>query len=74
MKFYRVQLFCDQYTSRGFRYFTTKKDALACKREHETEYDGNTIEDRIEIEPTKRGILKALNRFGGHPDRGSVDG
>ena len=74
MKFYQVHLYDSKDSSNGFRYYTTKNEALECKREWEEDV-GESIPDveftgilRVfDIEPNKRGILDALEELASHP-------
>lgn len=72
MTFYRVDFESEQLGQRGFVWFTSKAKAEAAGRE----WVGNDKEDgsfrirEIEIEPTKKGILDALNRYAEHPNNG----
>ena len=60
-------------TSAGYEFFSNRRDAEKAR----TEWRGLGAElehaadiERIDIEPTKAGILAALNRFGAHADNG----
>ena len=72
MKFYRVSR-SSYGSSYGFEYHATKKEALARKREWESDIgidDALAKIEVIDIEPTKRGILDALRKLASHPDNG----
>jgi hypothetical protein len=73
MKFYQVHILHDAGTSVMFKYYTRKNDAQkavdAWNEDHNGDSHDATI-DMIEIEPTKLGILRALNRYASHADNG----
>jgi hypothetical protein len=74
MRFYRVHYTYDAGVSGGFTYFTSKREAEKHKRELNKAAlvengDGGEIEV-IEIEPTRGGILRALNLYAAHADNG----
>ncbi|RPI40406.1 MAG: hypothetical protein EHM67_09435 [Hyphomicrobiaceae bacterium] len=75
MKFYRLHLSETGEGSHGYRFFTTKRDALAVARDwkrNESDEAGcyDTEIDVIRIAPTKASILAALNRYAKHNDNG----
>lgn len=51
----------------GYRYFGGKREALVEAREHD---HLETKTDSFDIPRTKKGIISALNQYGGHPDNG----
>jgi hypothetical protein len=56
----------------GYDYVSSKAHAARLKRraiQHDADY---LVEDvsTVDIEISKRGILKALNHYGGHPNNG----
>ena len=71
MKFYQVHTSYDHGVCAGFEYFTSRETA---NREMREFLRNNPTEEAeivaIEIEPTKHGILNALNRYASHPDNG----
>ena len=73
MKFYRVHVLCEAGTSAGYEFFTSKAKAEAAMREWTApparEDDVAELEE-IEIEPTKSGILRALNTYANHENNG----
>lgn len=76
MKFYQLHKIHEAGTSAGFEYFTNKKEAqravidwLGDTEESVCDAEGSVILE-IEIEPTKQGVLSALNRWAKHPDNG----
>ena len=73
MKFYRVHTYADAGQSTGYEFFTSKAEAKKAVREW-TEgiaLETDTAEiDVVEIEPTKAGILRALNLYAVHADNG----
>jgi hypothetical protein len=75
MKFYRLHLSETGDGSHGYRFFTTKSEALKEAREWKrNESDEAGCYDAeisvIDIAPTKTGILAALNRYAKHNDNG----
>lgn len=55
---------------RGYFYASSKRDIARIKREN-TNVDNQVDDIRVyNVEISKRGILAALNRHGGHPDNG----
>lgn len=80
MKFYRVSYSTEGGNSGGFSWHTNRRAALAAARadydQDPDEYDhhsptrGSDRIEVIEIAPTRRGILRALNALAGHPDNG----
>lgn len=81
MKFFRVHLCDTDEGSAGYRYETNepaarrivaefKRDLKARVRMSERPAESSCDIDTIEIEPNKAGILKALNRYAGHPNNG----
>lgn len=73
MRFYRNHYHTDEDGSFGFSWHTSKTDA---KREYsERTEQGNdgqfaSVAEPIDIEPTKAGILAALNEYASHPNNG----
>lgn len=67
MKLYRVEYRNeDDDTHEGYSYHPSKKDAqIACKCSY-----GHTIITQIEVATDKKGIIRALNQYTGHPDNG----
>lgn len=79
MKFYRASYSTGGGNSGGFSWHTSRAEAIAAaKRDYDedpAEYDHHAkgINERIqviEITPTRRGILDALQRLASHPDNG----
>lgn len=68
MRFYQVEIVSEQYGHLGSVFSTSKRDAERALREHGGG-DGDQIIP-IDIEPTKAGILRALNRLAAHPNNG----
>ena len=57
--------------STGFTFFTTKAEALKCKREFDAMYDSHEADiEVLDITPNKRGILRALEKYGSHERNG----
>ena len=72
MKFYRVDTSSAEMSSEGFNWFTSRKEAERCKREWEARVDGTHYADIevVTVQPNKKGILRALNRWASAPDNG----
>lgn len=71
MKIYQLSFAGDPDGHKGYSYFASRRAAEDEKRDWERdslERDATITE--IEIEPTKHGIIRALNIHGGHPDNG----
>lgn len=75
MRFYRLHMTSVQDGDQGFSWHTSQRDADHAK----SEYLGGTWAKHtepsaeieiIEVNPTKDGILAALNRYAVHPDNG----
>jgi hypothetical protein len=73
IKIYRVNLRSCQDVNRGestgIMYFTNKREALKAFREDNTDPIEHDFME-IQVETSKKGILQALNTYGGHPDNG----
>lgn len=78
MRFYRLHRYHVENGSAGYEYFTNERDATKARaewygnfeeEERVTNCEGSEYEI-IEVEPTKVGILKALNRWASHNDNG----
>lgn len=67
MKFYRVHFRREDDESEGYTFYTSKRAAEQGAREG---VEGQSEITVLNIEPTKHGILRALNKYGGHPDNG----
>ena len=70
---YRVHKHCVENNSEGFSWHRTVTSAKNALREYVSR--GGTIDDvatieRIEIEITAPGIMRALRMFASHPDNG----
>lgn len=75
MRFYRLHRTCEAGVSAGYDYFTNKRDAESAlsywrKNSPGADQDQQGEIDTIEIEPTRSGILAALNRYAAHADNG----
>lgn len=72
VKFYRLSKPVDNGVSAGFAWFSNKAEAMKAKRKHDHENGPEDIAEMsvVEIEPTKIGILRALNRYADYPDNG----
>jgi hypothetical protein len=76
MRFYKVHLRNTMDRSCGFQFFTNVADVNSCvkkweTRSHDEEYNSHyTQVEAFDTEPTKTGILKALNFHAAHPDNG----
>lgn len=71
MKFYKLHRTTDAGSSAGYEFYTNKREAEKAAQEWRTEYpDERATVEEITIQPTRAGILGALNRFASHPDNG----
>jgi len=72
VRFYRNHYVDEQGESNGYAFFRTKKDAERAWREAEQEgdLDGSICAEPIEVNPTRGGIVAALNTYAAHPDNG----
>jgi hypothetical protein len=75
MKFYRVRYSSEGGNSGGYSWHTSRRDAEKAARDaaanDPAEYiDGPPQWDEIEIVPTKKSLLDALNTYAGHPNNG----
>lgn len=70
MKFYRVHFTYEYGTSGGYTFFTSKRAAEKYRRECDVREENGGEIDEINITPTRKGILDALNRYADHPDNG----
>ncbi len=71
MRFYQVHMTHEAGTSIGFEYYTTRPAADKAAAEYLFDYPEESAEvTAIDVEPTKAGILRALNQYAGHPDNG----
>lgn len=76
MSIYKIAFNGDPDGQKGFDYVSSLREAQKRKRE----WDGNSEPgehlqrnaeiEKLDIDPTKTGILRALNIYGGHPDNG----
>jgi hypothetical protein len=74
MKLYQLHRTHEAGSSAGFEYFASKREAEKAVRDWRNQVndpvlDGATVQE-IEVEPTRAGILSALNRYAGHPNNG----
>jgi hypothetical protein len=71
MKFYRMELYDEEGHSAGYTFVTNRAAVAAQRREWVEQHEEPTIKvEEIEVEPTKAGILAALNCYASHPDNG----
>lgn len=74
MTFYQLHRTHSAGESAGYEYFTSLKDAeraaAAWRRSDDSLLEHGTAIDKIEVKPTKAGILRALNRYANHCDNG----
>ena len=73
MRFYKVEFYCEVEGHLGYEFCASKRDAQRTLRERGGSdlRPGESESIRaIDIEPTKAGILLALNRLASHPDNG----
>jgi hypothetical protein len=72
MKVYQVSLIGDGAEHAGYQYFSNQREAQKavthwCK-DKSVEHDASM--EIIDVEITKRGILRLLNRYASHADNG----
>ena len=73
MRFYKVEFYCEGEGPLGYEFCASKRDAQRMLRERGGSdlAPGESESIRaIDIEPTKAGILHALNRLAGHANNG----
>jgi len=70
MIFYRVHYKDSFAESQGYEFFTTKSKAESAQKKANKENGQNEEIEKVEIRPTKKGVLAALNRWASHPDNG----
>lgn len=74
MKIYRVSLWSDSGDgSTGYSYHSSKREAEKAARENRSAKSNDSPDPDVEVidvSPTRAGIIKVLNRYGGHPDNG----
>lgn len=78
MRFYRVHFWEGEMSSHGFKFFARRTDAEKASRawvkdiiDSKNGNWGPTGDiDEIDIQPTKAGILEALNQYASHNDNG----
>ena len=74
MKIFRVHKHDLSHESEGYEYFSNRRDAEKCLRDHNKSYDSTKIDkDDIqekEITIGKYEFLKLLNEWASHPDNG----
>jgi hypothetical protein len=70
MKIYRVAWSDAVGESRGYSFHSSRRDAsIDCKRMLKA--NGSIGQVRVvNVAPTRRGIISALNKLAGHPDNG----
>jgi len=75
MKFYQLHRTCEAGTSAGYEYFTSRREAKRALAVWRRNSPGDVQDQQgdiepIEIEPTRAGIVHALNRYANHEDNG----
>jgi hypothetical protein len=73
VRVYRVRLYSHAEGSQGYEWFASKEAATKAAgafRRTWKEHDPETEVEPVEIQPTKAGILDALNRYASHNDNG----
>jgi hypothetical protein len=73
MKIFRVSLNDPMHENKGYEYFSSKKAAEKCLRDHCKSWDMVYEEDNITMKDVMIGkyeILRLLNEWGSHPDNG----
>lgn len=69
MRFYRVEMIDEVEGSQGYQYFTNHEEARTFAKQNQPADQRRPIL-AIDVTPTRAGILRALNNYGGHPDNG----
>jgi hypothetical protein len=74
MRFYRVSYSTMRDSSLGFSWHRSRRDAAAAGRtfrdDNKTEEEVEAVIQPIDIEPSRQGILDALNTYATHNDNG----
>lgn len=70
MRLYRVHCWTGEDGHSGFKFFSNRADAEKAVREWDRENTAVAELEAIEVEPTKAGILAALNTYANHADNG----
>jgi hypothetical protein len=73
VRFYQVEFYCGEQGHLGYAFRASKRDAQRTLRElsrSEIATEPALSIHAIDIEPTKAGILSALNDLASHPDNG----
>jgi hypothetical protein len=74
MKFYRNTPWSDEEGNHGYRWFGSKKEAVAESKENPEEYKHepplSRVAQEFDISPTKAGFLDLLQRVANYPDNG----
>lgn len=70
MRFYRNHIHTEDGESRGYRWFPSRQAAEQINKIVDDGGNTNPVAEPIVIEPTKAGILLALNRYASHADNG----
>lgn len=74
MKFYRNAPWSDEEGSHGYRWFGTKKEAIAESEENPEEYEAgpplSIVAAELVVPCTKAGFLKLLQMVANYPDNG----
>jgi hypothetical protein len=75
MKFYQLHRICEGGTSAGYEYFASRREAEKALNVWRKNSPGDVIDQQgdielIDVEPTRVGILHALNRYANHADNG----
>jgi hypothetical protein len=66
MKIYKVSFRDNMGEHKGYEYFSSSKEAKRVWKEYREMADIETID----VTPTKKGIISALNNNASHPDNG----
>ena len=73
MKIARLHLYTNENSSQGYEFFgsmrAAKKAQTKFKRDFKADDPAPEI-DTIEVDPSRAGIIKALNTYAGHADNG----
>ena len=69
MRFYRVHMY-DNDGSHGYEWYTSQKAAKKAANKFEGRGAERPEVEEVWVEPTKKGILRALIVYATHPDNG----
>lgn len=74
MRFYRNHYKAEDFTSRGYAFFSSKEGArrrwVELGQDNVPHHTRASMAVPVDIEPTRKGILEALQALASHPDNG----